>query len=75
MSKTPEEKLKLMEKAYTQWLKQKNIAVKDVGFDPIHPLFAGWSIGFEDGASVHKNYISFKNIMFLILGIGLGSLI
>lgn len=72
MSKTPEEKLKLMEKAYTQWVKQKNIAVKDVGFDPVHPLFAGWNMGFEDGFSVYKTNRKVKDVLFLIFGILLG---
>ena len=74
MSKILEEKAVLMEAAYDQWLRQRQSSIDHVGFDPIHPLFAGWTIGFEDGVSACKNDKMFKNIILLILGLGLGSL-
>jgi hypothetical protein len=64
-----------MEKAYSKWLCQRKVNIEEVGFDPIHPFFAGWTIGFEDGVFAYKSNISLKNIMFLTFGIGLGSLI
>jgi hypothetical protein len=73
--KTPEEKLSLMEGAYTKWLQQKKIAVEEVGFDPVHPLFAGWNMGFNDGYLAYTTDRKIRDTCFLILGMLVGVLI
>jgi hypothetical protein len=72
MSKTPEEKVALMEKAYGRWLLQRKSSIDDLGFDPIHPFFAGWTMGFDDNFSVYRNNQKVTKILFLVFGMLLG---